>query len=133
MPRSVVDEGDRLVVVLPAEPQSAAEGRSLVLVACNRWNADDVCSDAELVITELIANAVRHAGTEIVVRLVQLESNGGVRAEVTDQSTRPVRRRQLEALSESGRGLFLVDLLSTRWGADATTEGKTVWAEIVPD
>ena len=133
MPRSVVDEGDRLMAVLPAEPQSAAEARSLVLVACTRWHTDQVCSDTELVITELIANAVRHAGTEIVVRLARLKTLGGVRAEVSDHSTRPVRPRQPDALSESGRGLFLVDTLSSRWGADATTDGKTVWAEIVPD
>jgi anti-sigma regulatory factor (Ser/Thr protein kinase) len=133
MPRSVVDEGDRLVAVLPADPQSAAEARSLVLVVCNRWHADEVCSDTELVVTELIANAVRHAGTEIVVRLARLTSLRGVRAEVTDHSTRPVRPRQAGALSENGRGLFLVDTLSSRWGADATSEGKTVWAEIIPD
>lgn len=132
MPRSVVDEGDRLLVRLPAEPQSAAEARSLVLVACHRWHTDEVCSDTELVMTELIANAVRHAGTEIVVRLALLEVDGGVRAEVSDRSTRPLRPRQPDPFSEGGRGLFLVDTLSSRWGADATTDGKTVWAEILP-
>lgn len=130
----MIDEGDRLVAVLPAEPRSAAHARSLVLVACNRWDADQVSADAELVVTELVANAVRHAGTEITVKLTLLEGiPGGVRAEVSDSSTRPVRPRHAGMLEESGRGLFLVDTLSSRWGADATTNGKTVWAEIVPD
>lgn len=128
-----MDEGDQLVAVLPAEPQSAAEARSLVLVACSRWHAQAVRSDTELVVTELIANAVRHAGTEIVVRLSLLRDNGGVRAEVTDRSTRPVRPRHVGTMSEHGRGLFLIDTLSSRWGADATGDGKTVWAEIIPD
>ena len=93
-----------------------------------------VCADTELVVTELVANAVRHAGTEITVRLAALAGvPGGVRAEVSDQSTRPVRPRHANALEESGRGLFLVDILSSRWGADATSDGKTVWAEIEPD
>jgi anti-sigma regulatory factor (Ser/Thr protein kinase) len=130
----VVDEGTRFVAVLPAEPRSAQHARSMVLAACIRWDAGDVCADTELVVTELVANAVRHAGTEITVRLAALaETPGGVRAEVSDSSTRPVRPRQAGGLEESGRGLFLVDMLSSRWGATATEDGKTVWAEIIPD
>jgi anti-sigma regulatory factor (Ser/Thr protein kinase) len=133
LPTSVVDEGHRMVIVLPAEPRSAAHARSLVTAACTRWQAEQVCADTELVVTELVANAVRHAGTEITVRLAVIVGvPGGVRAEVSDSSTRPVRPRHANPLEESGRGLFLVDTLSSRWGADATTEGKTVWAELVP-
>jgi anti-sigma regulatory factor (Ser/Thr protein kinase) len=134
LPHAVTDEGNRLVAVLPAEPRSAAHARSLVLVACSRWDADEVSSDAELVVTELVANAVRHAGSEITVRLAALAATpGGVRAEVSDRSTRPVRPRHATMLEEDGRGLFLVDTLSSRWGAEATTDGKTIWAELVPD
>ncbi|MDX6229834.1 MAG: hypothetical protein QOI76_3224 [Frankiales bacterium] len=130
----MIDEGNRLIAVLPAEPRSAAHARILVLTACTRWDAGQVCSDAELVVTELVANAVSHAGTQITVRLAVLEGErGGVRAEVSDGSIRPVRPRHARAMEETGRGLFLVDRLSTRWGANATTEGKTVWAELVPD
>ncbi len=134
LPHPVIDEGTRLIAVLPAEAQSASEARLLVLTACRRWGASVVCADAELVVTELVANAVRHAGTEITVRLAALKNTpGGVRAEVSDGSQRPVRPRHANALEESGRGLFLVDRLSSRWGADATSNGKTVWAEIIPD
>lgn len=134
LPRDLVDEGSGFVAVLPAEPQSAQRARSMVLEACTRWDAGKVCADTELVVTELVANAVRHAGTAIVVRLVELtETPGGVRAEVSDSSTRPVRPRHAGGLEESGRGLLLVDLLSRRWGETATESGKTVWAEIVPD
>jgi anti-sigma regulatory factor (Ser/Thr protein kinase) len=133
LPHDVIDEGDRLIAVLPAEPRSAARARNLVLVACTRWDAGQVAADAELVVTELVANAVRHAGTEITVRMATLHDvPGGVRAEVSDCSTRPVRPRHASAFEESGRGLFLVDTLSHRWGAEATPDGKTVWAEIVP-
>lgn len=130
----VLDEGNRLSVLLPAEPRSAAEARSLVMAACLRWGIADMCADAELVITELVANAVRHAGTAITIRLAAIPGvPGGVRAEVCDGSSRPVRPRHANALEESGRGLFLVDTLSTSWGAEATPNGKTVWAELVPD
>lgn len=130
----MVDEGTRLVAVLPAELRSAQHARSMVLAACARWDATDVCADTELVVTELVANAVRHAGTEITIRLAVLtEIPGGVRAEVSDSSTRPVRPRRADGLAESGRGLFLVDMLASRWGATATQDGKTVWAEIIPD
>jgi anti-sigma regulatory factor (Ser/Thr protein kinase) len=130
----VIVEGNRVIAVLPAEPRSAARARSLVTAACARWKAAEVCADTELVLTELVANAVSHAGTEITIRLATLAgAPGGVRVEVTDSSTRPVRPRHANLLAESGRGLFLVDTLSSRWGADATTTGKTVWAEIVPE
>jgi anti-sigma regulatory factor (Ser/Thr protein kinase) len=133
-PIAVIDEGTRLIAVLPAEALSAARARSLVTTACQRWAADKVRADAELVVTELVANAVRHAGSEITIRLAALDGTpGGVRAEVSDSSTRPARPRHANALEESGRGLYLVDQLSSRWGADATTGGKTIWAEIVPD
>ena len=122
-----------MMIVLPADPRSAARARSLVTAACSRWQAEQVCADTELVVTELVANAIRHAVTEITVRLAIIVGiPGGVRAEVSDLSTRPVRPRQVNALEESGRGLFLVDILSSRWGADATHEGKTVWAELIP-
>ena len=134
LPRHVVDEGSRFVAVLPAEARSAAHARSMVMAACQRWHAGEVCADTELVVTELVANAVRHAGTEITIRLASLAGTpGGVRAEVSDFSTRPVRPRRADGLEESGRGLFLVDMLSSRWGATATRTGKTVWAEIVPE
>jgi anti-sigma regulatory factor (Ser/Thr protein kinase) len=133
LPSSVRDEGDRLSTVLPAEPQSAARARSLVMVACRRWSSTEISADAELVVTELVANAVRHTGTEITVRLASLAGSGGLRVEVSDKSVRPIRPRHARALDESGRGLFLVDVLSHQWGADATPTGKTVWAEIVPD
>lgn len=122
------------MVILPAEPQSAGLARTLVLAACERWNAPGVSADAELVVTELVANAVRHAGSQITVQLTALSgSPGGVRAEVSDLSIRPVRPRLAHGLEESGRGLFLVDTLASRWGAEATPDGKTVWAEIVPE
>lgn len=133
-PFDVVDEGRQLVAVLPATPRSAARARHLVLTACARWSAGRVCDDAELVVTELVANAVRHAGTEITVRLAAVDDRpGGIRAEVSDGSSRPVRPRRAASLEESGRGLLLVDMLANTWGADANAAGKTIWAELLPD
>ena len=134
LPDDVLDDGNQLSAVLPAQPHSAADARSLVFLACNRWAAAGICGDAQLVVTELVANAVHHAGTDITVRLTRIKDTpGGLRAEVSDTSTRPVRPRHAQSLEEGGRGLFLVDTLSSRWGAEANGHGKTVWAEIIPD
>ncbi len=84
--------------------------------------------DLELLSGEVIANAVRYAGTTCAVAV---RSDGTrVRVEVTDTS--PVRPRPREASpdSEGGRGLFLVDALATAWGSADDPAGKVVWFEV---
>ncbi len=65
-----------------------------------------------LVASELVSTAIRHAGTEAVVELAPVEQHGLLLV-VSDGSTRPVRRCDLTLREEGGRGLFLVDTLST--------------------
>ena len=112
----------------PAEPGSAPLARSAVQQHCRRWGLGDLCEDATLIVTELVANAVRHAGT--VIRLQLRRTDGGLRLEVTDGSVRPVQQTLPDLLDEGGRGLALVDALSTRYGVEGQPDGKTVWAEL---
>ena len=88
---------------------------------------------ASLVISELVTNAVLHARTEIGV-VVELLADGGVRLEVSDDSSVLPRRRHYSEGSSTGRGLILVEALTAEWGVDpkADSEGKTVWAELGP-
>ncbi|MDP9417399.1 MAG: ATP-binding protein, partial [Actinomycetota bacterium] len=100
-----------------------------ISAACEQWQRTELCDSAALVVTELVANGVRHAGTPLIMRLMPIAQ--GIRLEIADDSSREVRARDAKLLDEGGRGLFLVDALAERWGVDAHPAGKRVWAEIV--
>lgn len=118
-----------MIAVLPPRAAAASVARELVSCACKDWNLPDLAADLSLVVTELVANAVRHAGTEMEVRLTHLDS--GIRVEVYDGSTRPLRPRSANLQDEGGRGLLLVDALSSRYGVDGEPSGKRVWVELL--
>jgi anti-sigma regulatory factor (Ser/Thr protein kinase) len=80
---------------------------------------------AELLITELISNAVRHAGSPPIMR-IDVDS-GTVRIAVSDASTKTPDVRHASLEDEGGRGLLLVEALSTSWGWARTAEGKQIW------
>lgn len=120
---------DAVVAVLPPRAASASEARDLVTAHCVAWGVEVLCPDLALVVTELVANAVRHAGTEIELTLELIP--GGVRMQVRDGSTRPLRPRPALASDEGGRGLLLVDALCTRYGVEAEPDGKRVWVELL--
>jgi anti-sigma regulatory factor (Ser/Thr protein kinase) len=119
---------DAVVAVLPPRASSAARARELVTSQCRVWGLSSVCDDIALVVTELVANAVRHAGTDITVSIAPIP--GGVRLEVRDGSRRPLRPRAALVSDEGGRGLLLVDALSTRYGVVGEPDGKMVWVEL---
>ena len=120
---------DALVAVLPPRASSASAAREIVTGRCAAWGLESLCDDAALVVTELVANAVRHAGTDIELRVQQIL--GGLRLEVRDGSTRPLRPRPALSSDEGGRGLMLVDALANRYGVAGEPEGKRVWVELV--
>jgi anti-sigma regulatory factor (Ser/Thr protein kinase) len=117
---------------LQPRAESAAQARDLVRAVCrDRPSCRSACQDAELVVTELVANAVRHARTPVTVRLVL--DDVLLRVEVCDGSTRPARMRVACPTEEGGRGLLLVDALSDAWGVEADRTGKRVWAQFARD
>jgi anti-sigma regulatory factor (Ser/Thr protein kinase) len=95
---------------------------------CREGVTDDACDDAELLLSEMVGNAVQHAGTTVGTELCV--DGPRLRLTVTDSSTRPVRARPLDLMAEGGRGLQLVDQLSERWGVEADRDGKRVWFEL---
>lgn len=114
------------VVALPPHARSAGDARRFVRRTLIAWGCPPALREtAELLVSELVANAVRHARTGI--RLTLRPQGGAVRAEVSDGSAHRPRPRLPEARSETGRGLFLVDQLAPEWGVREHDGGKTVW------
>ncbi|MBO0512658.1 ATP-binding protein [Streptomyces beijiangensis] len=107
---------------------SARHLRRVLRLYLTDWGLPEPADAAELALTELIANAVRHVPGRRCSTLI-LRQGDGVRVEVTDtcpQLPRPVRR---PGLAESGRGLLLVDAVTDDWGVEPRPDGsgKTVW------
>jgi hypothetical protein len=117
------------LIVLGPDPRSAWKARRLASEALTGHAEGDTLHNALLVVSELVSNAVAHAGTEISVG-ISLKEHGVVRIEVSDGRTWPPRPRAVTPDSVGGRGLLLVEALSDRWGVETRAEGKTVWAEI---
>jgi hypothetical protein len=82
----------------------------------------------ELLADELVANVVRHVGSEAVVRLTRTAS--GIRVEVDDASTAEPVVQHPDIAQQSGRGMLMVDGCANRWGVLPRGDGKTVWFEI---
>lgn len=89
---------------------------------------EDFTSDLKLLTGELIANSVTHTQAACEVRV--LLSQERLRVEVTDVGTTLVSPTHAGLADESGRGLFLVDALATKWGSELREEGKVTWFEL---
>lgn len=116
-----------LTVRLRATPQAAR----LLRHAVREHLGPDGHPDAELCVTELLANVVRHLGEGTPVTLRISGRATRTRVELTDPApgARPVRR-EAAGDDESGRGLALLDALALRWGVTQGTRTKTVWCEL---
>lgn len=117
-----------LSVVLPPCPSSARVARNMVGATLRDWDAEELCEDAALLVTELVVNAVKHAQTDLELRIVHID--GGVRIEVRDGSPSLPARRDATDVAENGRGLRIVDALAFRYGVETEDTGKRVWVEL---
>ncbi|MYW45619.1 ATP-binding protein [Streptomyces sp. SID161] len=118
-------------VPLPSRPESAATARRLAQVVVLRtWRlTPKLTEDAVLLVSELVGNAVRHTGAR-VFGLRMRRRPGWIRVEVRDPSRGLPCLMPVQETDVSGRGLFLVDKLSDRWGVDLLPRGKTTWFEM---
>lgn len=113
-------------ITLPDHEHSAREARLFLSRAYCAKHHSRVLDEAQLLVSELVTNAVRHGGPPVTVR-VECVGAEGLRVSVSDGDPRPPVRRDVEPESEGGRGVALVDILSDRWGVEAGAPGKTVW------
>ena len=111
---------------LPADPAIVAAARRQVAERLANWGLHDAAFTTELVVSELVTNAIRHAQSPIQLRLIRDRT---LICEVSDGSSTAPHLRRARAFDEGGRGLFLVSRLAVRWGTRQTPHGKTIWAE----
>ncbi|MBZ6103234.1 SpoIIE family protein phosphatase [Streptomyces olivaceus] len=111
------------------EPEDAAPGRARRLArrALSRWGMEDLTDAVELLVSEVVTNAVRYASRPVTLRLLRTDV---LRCEVGDDVPQLPRLRQARATDEGGRGLYLVNRLARRWGATRLSTGKVVWFEL---
>ncbi|WP_329220638.1 SpoIIE family protein phosphatase [Streptomyces sp. NBC_01485] len=111
------------------EPEDAAPGRARRLArrALARWGMEDMSDSVELLVSEVVTNAVRYATRPVTLRLLRTDV---LRCEVGDDVPQLPRLRQARATDEGGRGLYLVNRLARRWGATRLSTGKVVWFEL---
>ena len=111
---------------LPRSPQSAGEARGRVRAALVAASLLDLTDDATLITSELVGNAVQHAGSPVDVALIR--AHGVLMILVADSSRLPPVMGAAVDTTESGRGLVIVDVIADSWGHWLTSAGKTVWA-----
>jgi serine phosphatase RsbU (regulator of sigma subunit)/anti-sigma regulatory factor (Ser/Thr protein kinase) len=110
---------------IPGEPRQVARCRRLVRETLTGWQLGELRDTVELLVSELVTNAIQHAGGDIRLRLQRDED--GLLCEVCDNTRTPPELQELSATAERGRGILLVKELSRRWGYRRTASGKVVW------
>ncbi|MFE6287211.1 ATP-binding protein [Streptomyces sp. NPDC057877] len=124
--------------MLPGTPEAAGLARRQLRALLTAWHIGAEAHDnAVLVASELVGNAITHSASERIVFRVQHSATGALRIEVEDQSrglTCP-SLKQSGPDDQGGRGLFLVEALSTAWGVLDLPHrpGRTVWAALPPE
>ncbi|MFD7326485.1 SpoIIE family protein phosphatase [Streptomyces sp. NPDC059875] len=111
---------------LPADPAVVARARVMAARQLAAWGLQELAFTTELVVSELVTNAIRHASGPIRLRLI-LERT--LICEVFDASSTSPHLRHARTTDEGGRGLFLISQFTRRWGTRYTAEGKVIWAE----
>lgn len=116
---------------LAAAPESARVARRFAHTVLAQWGLPAQVDDVDLVVSELITNALLHARSQRQggIRLELLRRGHSLVCRVADGSTLPPAPEHATETAESGRGLLLVQAVSTSWGWSYEPHGKVVWAE----
>ncbi|MFF9472038.1 SpoIIE family protein phosphatase [Streptomyces roseolus] len=111
---------------LPSDPAAVSGARRFASDVLTAWGLDDLSFTTELVVSELVTNAIRYGKSPIQLRLI-LQST--LTCEVSDASSTAPHLRRARIYDEGGRGLLLVAQCAERWGTRHGREGKVIWAE----
>ncbi|WP_308377941.1 SpoIIE family protein phosphatase [Streptomyces sp. ISL-98] len=111
---------------VPFEPSAVSAMRAVVVEKLDEWDLSALAFGTELILSELITNAIRYGSAPVRIRLLRDRT---LTCEVSDGSSTSPHLRYAATTDEGGRGLFLVAQLSQRWGTRYTPAGKVIWAE----
>ena len=113
---------------LERDPRSSAAARRFVEETLQRWDCEGLLDTVNLLVSELVTNSVLHAESDADIAV--LLKPDAVRIEVSDTGEDLPEVRVQSDVATSGRGMALVEMLSSSWGVEPTAEGKTVWFEV---
>jgi len=126
---TVTETTSLIAFTLPSTPYSVQMARFYIRAALTYHDLGDYADDAEMVTSEIMTNAVEHAGAQTIgLELTRLEGSTAVAIVITDPSPLPPVKRDLEGDVEHGRGLHIVATLCARWGWRPQGAGKAVFA-----
>ncbi|MFI5824407.1 SpoIIE family protein phosphatase [Streptomyces rishiriensis] len=111
---------------VPVDPAAVGEVRAAVVRQLAHWDLEELSFTTELILSELVTNAIRYGSAPVGVRLLRDRT---LICEVSDSSSTSPHLRYAAMTDEGGRGLFLVAQLTDRWGTRYTPKGKVIWAE----
>ncbi|WP_161789896.1 SpoIIE family protein phosphatase [Streptacidiphilus neutrinimicus] len=111
---------------VPSDPAAVGPVRNACVKQLAEWGLDEISFSTELILSELITNAIRYGAAPVRVRLLR---DTGLVCEVSDASSTAPHLRWAATTDEGGRGIFLVARLAHRWGTRYTPEGKVIWSE----
>ena len=118
-----------IAFTLPSTPYSVQMARFYIRAALTYHELGDYSEDAEMVTSELVTNAIKHAGAlKFGLEVMHMADSGAVAVIVTDPSPHPPVKRDLSEDTEHGRGLNIVEALSASWGWRPQDPGKAVYA-----
>ncbi|MBI0300247.1 SpoIIE family protein phosphatase, partial [Streptomyces sp. PRKS01-29] len=112
---------------LPDDPAVVSRARREAAERLAAWGLEEATFTMEVVVSELVTNAIRHATPPIGLRLIH---DRALICELSDGSATAPHPRRARAFDEGGRGLLLVAQLAESWGTRQTATGKTIWAEL---
>ncbi|MEU8620504.1 SpoIIE family protein phosphatase [Streptomyces sp. NPDC048623] len=110
---------------LPSEPEVVARARAMTERQLGAWHLEEMAFTTELIVSELVTNAIRYGQPPIRLRLIRERS---LICEVSDTSSTSPHLRHAATTDEGGRGLFMIAQLADTWGTRYTPTGKTIWA-----
>jgi anti-sigma regulatory factor (Ser/Thr protein kinase) len=120
----------RASIDIPATLEGPAAARRIVRALLPAWQLPELKADAELIVTEIVTNAYRHAPGTDSFELELIRRTDGIRISLADgNSVRPMIA-ELRNDAVSGRGMALVEALATGWGAEDHHGGKRVWVDL---
>ncbi|MEU4097061.1 SpoIIE family protein phosphatase [Streptomyces sp. NPDC026673] len=111
---------------LPSDPAAVATARTLTTHQLAAWALQEESFATELIVSELVTNAIRYAAPPIQLRLIR---DRALTCEVSDTSSAAPFLRHARTTDEGGRGLLLVSQFAQRWGTRYRERGKTIWTE----